>query len=76
MTIKVVRRDEVDEYKLDVELQKMKEMEVAMVVQIKESLFHLTDIDYLYDLQDYIDELVRGWDDRELETEDYEDDED
>ncbi len=76
MAIKVVSRDEVNESKLDSELQRLKEMEVAMVAQIKESLFHLTDLDYLHDLQDYIEDLVREWGDKKLDTEDYEDDED
>ncbi len=75
MAIKVLSRDEVNEYKLDSELQQLKEMEVAVVAQIKEALFHLTNIDYLYDIQDRIDDLIREWDDKELETEDYEDDE-
>ncbi len=76
MAIKVLSRDEVDEYKLDSEIQQLKEMEVAMTAQIKEALLHLTDLDYLYDIQDHIDDLIRKWDDKELETEDYEDDED
>jgi len=75
MAIKVLSRDEVNEYKLDSELQQLKEMEVAVVAQIKEALFHLTNIDHLYDIQDRIDDLIREWDDKELETEDYEDDE-
>ncbi len=76
MAIKVLSRDEVNEYKLDSELQQLKEMEVAMVAQMKESLLHLTDLDYLHEIQNYIDDLIREWSDRELETEDYEDDED
>ncbi len=77
MAIKVVSRDEVTEFKLDTELQKLKEIEVAMVAQLKESLFHLTDIDYLYDIQEYIDDLIGGWESaRELDMEDDEDEED
>lgn len=76
MAIKVLSRDGVNEYKLDSELQQLKEVEVAMIAQIKKSLSHLTDLDYLYDIQDHIDDLIREWDNKELETEDYEDDED
>ena len=76
MAIKVVSRDEVNDFKLDVELQKLKEIETSMVIQLKESLFHLTQIDYLYDIQNYIDDLIRDWDNRALKLEDYEDDED
>ena len=76
MAIKVVSRDEVNEYKLDLEIRQLKEMEVAVVAQMKESLLCLTDLDYLHEIQNYIDDLIREWGDRELETEDCEDDED
>ncbi len=83
MAIKVVSRDEVNKYKIDSEIQQIKELEaelnsvdVEITAQIKEALLHLTDLDYLYELQDCIDDLIRGWDGKKLKTEDYEDEED
>jgi hypothetical protein len=76
MAIKIINRDEAINYKLDAEIQQYKKMELEIMDQVKKAISYLTDLDYLYELQDYIEDLIREWQDEELEEEDYEDEED
>ena len=83
MPIKIVSKDELDEFKLNGEIQKIQKIEGEVVVAIKSAIDYFVMQESLLELRDYIDDAIYNWEDKELELvddddedydEDYEDD--
>ncbi len=75
MAIKPMSLDEVQEHKMKIELKKMEELQKEVVTNVKIALDHLADLDHLYEIQEFIEDLIANWEEEEIELEEeYEDD--
>lgn len=61
MAIKVITREEAGKYRQDLEFEQLKKIEKGVVAQIKLSIGLFVDIDSMYELKDYIDNIVQEW---------------
>ncbi len=75
MAIKVRNAEEISQEKIDKCLGDLDRLNSAVIKQIKIALLSIVDIDHIYDLREYIDDIIGKWEDEEIELED-EDDED
>lgn len=69
MAIKIMGRSEIERSKVEAELKAMKKLQEDLVNQIKVSIGSLVDLDYLYELQEYVEDLIAKWEDVEFELE-------
>jgi hypothetical protein len=69
MAIKVMGKSEIAQHKLDVELKQLNKLQEELLNQIKGSIGTLIDLDYLYELQEYIEDLIVKWEETEFELE-------
>lgn len=61
MAIKVITREEANQYRQNSELEQLKKLERETVDQIKVAIELFVDIESIYELKDYIDNIVREW---------------
>lgn len=73
MAIKVITREEADKYRQDLEFEQLKKIEKEVVAQIKLSIGLFVDIDSMYELKDYIDNIVQEWHKHVIEGEEQND---
>jgi hypothetical protein len=69
MTIKVMGKSKIEQCKLDSELKHLEELQENLMDQVKMSINSLIDLDCLYELQKYIEELILDWEDIEFDEE-------
>ena len=74
MSIKIVTKDELEEYKINAEIKKITSLEKNVVIAIKDALSHMVHEDHLFELREYIDDLLYHWKDKEIEYEEDDDD--
>jgi hypothetical protein len=60
---------------IDTLTAQIQELQVAVVEETKEAMEKLLSIELLYEVRDYIDELILNWEDEEVEIE-FDDEED
>lgn len=70
MSIKIMGKSEIEYSKMEAELKVMEKLQEDLVNQIKISMGDLVNLDYLYELQEYIEDLIVDWEDAEFELED------
>ncbi len=71
MAIKIMSWDDLEQDKIDEEIKKLKKLDFEIVEQVKEWIGNLTTLEHLYELREYIEDLIIRWD----ETEELEEDE-
>lgn len=76
MVIKSMSRDDLILIKLAKAKKDLKAIEQQLVSSLKESLTFLVDIESLYELKNYLDDLIANWEDKEINLNDYDDGED
>jgi len=69
MAIKVMGKSEIVQRKIDAELKQLEKLQEEFLNQIKESIGLLIDLDYLYELQEYIENLIVEWEEVEFDQE-------
>jgi len=69
MAIKVLSRDEITTAKYNAVVQEYEDLAGEVVEQVKVALGHLVDIDHLYELKNYINQLLIDWEEIEIEDE-------
>ena len=69
MAIRVLSTNEINTAKYNAEVQALEDLQEEVVEQVKFALDHLTDIDHLQDIKNYIDQLLIEWEEFELEEE-------
>ena len=69
MVIKVMGKAEIAQRKVDAELKELKKLQEEFLNQIKESVGMLIDLDYLYELQEYVEDLIANWEETEFDQE-------
>jgi hypothetical protein len=65
MAIKVMSRAEIEQYKKNIDIENLKTLLEDILKQIV-----VVDLDYLYELQEYIENLIDNFKEFELEEED------
>lgn len=60
---------------IDTLTEQIQELQAAVVEETKEAMEKLLSIELLYEVRDYIDELILNWEDEEVEIE-FDDEED
>lgn len=70
MSIIIKNRDQYTKIVLDKVTEKLTRMQLEVVDGIKVALSSLISIEYLYEIRDYIDNLLLNWKDEEIELED------
>ncbi len=73
MAIKIMGAKDISQDKINKYLDKLNELNSAVIKQIKTALLSVVDIEHIYDLREYIDDLIEEWQDAEIELEDDED---
>lgn len=73
MAIKIMGAKDISQYKINKYLDKLDKLNSAVIKQIKTALLSVVDIEHIYDLREYIDDLIEEWQDVEIELEDDED---
>jgi hypothetical protein len=71
MAIVMMDRDEVCQRKIDIEMKKLASLEEEVVQEIKIAIGRLVDLEHLYDLREYIENLLVEWE--SIEFDEYED---
>ena len=61
MAIKVMGKSEIVQRKIDAEMKQLEKLQEDFLNQIKGSIGLLIDLDYLYELQEYIENLIVEW---------------
>jgi hypothetical protein len=74
MVIKVLGKDDLNRAKFNSKIKELKELEEDVVNQIKVSLGMLFSLESLYDISNYIDELLENWEGVDIDEEEEEDD--
>lgn len=70
MSIIIKNREQHAKIVLDKVVAKLEAMQKEIVSDMKTALSALISIEYLYELRDYIDQLILNWKDEEVELED------
>lgn len=70
MSIIIKNREQYAKIVLDKVVAKLEAMQKEIVSDMKTALSALISIEYLYELRDYIDQLILNWKDEEVELED------
>jgi hypothetical protein len=70
MPILIKNRVQYSQILVDKMAQKLDQLQNEVVDGIKVSLQALVSIEVLYDIRDYIDQLILNWEDEEIELED------
>ena len=71
MVIKSMGKYQIEEYKLNAVKKRLVAIEQELVDQLKISLSSLMELEHLQELAEYIDDLIRKWEEQEVElTED------
>ena len=73
MVIKSLSRDELIAIKFAKAKKELKVIERELLEHLKESLTILLDVESLYELRSYIDDLISNWKDKEIDLDDYDD---
>jgi len=73
MAIKILSTNDLKTAKYNAVIKKYEDIQDEMVDHIKNALDHVVDIDYLYDIKNYIDQLLIDWQDQESELDEGED---
>ncbi len=69
MAIRTLSTNEINVAKYNAEVQALENLQEEVVEQVKNALEHLTDIDHLNDIKNYINQLLIEWEEFELEEE-------
>jgi len=69
MAIKVMGKSEIVQRKIDAEMKQLEKLQEDFLNQIKGSIGLLIDLDYLYELQEYIENLIVEWEEVEFDQE-------
>ena len=69
MVIKILGKGEIQTAKFNAAVDELDKVQLEAVAQIKVALDHLIEIDYLYAIRDYIDQLLRDWEETEIDEE-------
>jgi len=69
MAIKIMSRSEIVQNKVDAELKQLKKAQDQLVKEIKTTIGYLVDLDYLHELQEYIEDCIIEWENEEFELE-------
>lgn len=69
MVIKVMGKSEIVQNKINLELKQLEKLQEELLNQIKKSMGTLVDLDYLYELQEYIEDIILKWKETEFELE-------
>ena len=69
MAIKVMGKSEIAQRKMESELKQLEGLQQELLNQIKESIGTLIDLDYLYELQEYIEDLIVKWEETKFDLE-------
>jgi hypothetical protein len=70
----VLGKDDLNRAKFNSKIKELKELEEDVVNQIKVSLGMLFSLESLYDISNYIDELLENWEGVDIDEEEEEDD--
>jgi len=70
MAILIKNRDQYSVDRINKEIDRFNILQDAVFDEIKSSLDTLISIDYLYDIRDYIDQLITDWESIEIALED------
>jgi len=70
MVIKSMGKYQIEEYKLNAARKKLIEIEQELVDQLKVSFSSLLELEHLQELSEYIDDLIRKWEEQEVELTD------
>lgn len=70
MAIKIMGARNISQEKIDKCLDNLDKLNGEVIKQIKIALLSIVDIDHIYDLREYIDDLIGEWEDNEIELED------
>lgn len=70
MPILIKNRDQYAQIVLDRVTSKLEAMQKGIISDMKSVLSALISIEYLYEIRDYIDQLILNWKDEEVELED------
>lgn len=70
MSIIIKNREQHAKIVLDKVVAKLEAMQKEIVSDMKTALSALISIEYLYEIRDYIDQLILNWKDEEVELED------
>jgi len=66
MAIRTLSTNEINTAKYNAEVTELENLQEEVVEQIKDALDHLTDIDHLHDIKNYIKQLLIEWEEFEL----------
>ena len=69
MTIKILKKSEIIKDKLESESKKLEKAKEDLLSQIKESINMLIDLDCLYEVQEYVEDLIIKWKEIEFDSE-------
>ena len=69
MVIKVMSRDEINMSKYNAYIKDLEKLQAETVEYIKNALELLINIDHLYDIRNYIDQLLIDWQEIEFDEE-------
>jgi len=70
MTIKLVSRETIAREKMDKAVKRLEALQEDIINQIRYAITCLVDLEYLYDMRDFIDGQIENWTDEEIELDD------
>ncbi len=73
MSIRKIKKTEVTRFKFNSRIRKLKDLEEDLLICIQESLASLTTLDSLYEVREYIEDLIADWENSEIEFDDEDD---
>lgn len=69
MSVIIKNRERYTKIVLDRMVEKLTRMQLEVVDSIKAALSSMISIEYLYEIRDYIDNLILNWKDEEIDLE-------
>lgn len=70
MSIRKIKKTEITRFRFNAGIKKIQNLEEDLLVCIQESMASLTSLDSLYDIRNYVDQLIADWENDEIEFDD------